>query len=249
MPGPNAQIDALPEQDLSFATATEATIESFRSDTPYDTAIDTPSSKAPAKAFSKKFFDVILAIILIFFFAPLLLIISAIVKLDGGPAFFGHTRIGEDGKPFRCWKFRSMTVHADVVLAKLLATDAEARAEWAKDFKLRNDPRITRIGGFLRKSSLDELPQLFNVLKGEMSLVGPRPIVSAEVDRYGTAFVDYVACRPGITGLWQVSGRNDVDYASRVALDKHYAQTWSFARDVNILFRTVIVVARRSGAY
>ncbi|HTH96035.1 MAG TPA: sugar transferase [Stellaceae bacterium] len=198
---------------------------------------------------TKKLFDFVAALLLIVFFAPVMLILALVVKADGGAALFGHTRIGENGRNFRCWKFRSMVPNSDEVLRRVLETDPQARIEWAKDFKLRNDPRITPIGRFLRKSSLDELPQLFNVLAGEMSLVGPRPIVSAEVDRYGTAFADYISCRPGITGLWQVSGRNDVDYASRVAFDQSYAQTWSFGRDVNILFRTVIVVARRSGAY
>jgi len=142
-----------------------------------------------------------------------------------------------------------MVVDADVALARLLESDPEARAEWERDFKLRNDPRITRIGRFLRKSSLDELPQLFNVLKGEMSLVGPRPIVAEEVERYGSAFHDYTSCRPGITGLWQVSGRNDMDYVTRVALDREYARGWSLRGDIAILVRTALVVVRGRGAY
>jgi undecaprenyl-phosphate galactose phosphotransferase len=142
-----------------------------------------------------------------------------------------------------------MVADSEAVLARTLATDPAARAEWDRDFKLRNDPRVTRLGNFLRKSSLDELPQLFNVLKGEMSLVGPRPIVQGEVERYGLAMEEYRACRPGITGLWQVSGRNDVDYAERVELDRRYARTWSLKGDIVILVRTLGVVARRSGAY
>jgi lipopolysaccharide/colanic/teichoic acid biosynthesis glycosyltransferase len=142
-----------------------------------------------------------------------------------------------------------MVMDAEAVLAHTLATDPAARAEWDKDFKLRNDPRVTRLGSFLRKSSLDELPQLFNVVRGEMSLVGPRPIVAAEVERYGLAMEEYRACKPGITGLWQVSGRNDVDYAERVELDRRYAWTWSLKNDLMILVRTLGVVARRSGAY
>ena len=127
--------------------------------------------------------------------------------------------------------------------------DAEARAEWERDFKLRNDPRITPIGRFLRSTSLDELPQLINVLVGDMSLVGPRPIVADEVPRYGAAFHDYARCRPGITGIWQVSGRNDTGYTQRVQLDQHYARNWSFAADLVVLLRTPVAVLRRSGAY
>jgi undecaprenyl-phosphate galactose phosphotransferase len=186
---------------------------------------------------------------LIVLFGPLLLAIALAVRCDGGAALFGHRRIGVGGTSFRCWKFRSMVPDAEAVLAHTLATDPEARAEWERDFKLRNDPRVTPLGQFLRKSSLDELPQLFNVLKGEMSLVGPRPIVAAEVERYGLAMEEYRACKPGITGLWQVSGRNDVDYAERVELDRRYAWSWSLKGDLMILVRTLGVVARRSGAY
>jgi undecaprenyl-phosphate galactose phosphotransferase len=235
--------------ELLFATATETITADPIMAAVAEQSDTTRTNSVPSTMTTKKIFDFVMAVLLLIFFAPVLLILMALVKIDGGPAFFGHKRIGQDGKTFRCWKFRSMVTNADEVLKRVLETDPDARAEWARDFKLRNDPRVTPIGRFLRKSSLDELPQIFNVLTGEMSLVGPRPIVTAEIDRYGTAFIDYMACRPGITGLWQVSGRNDVDYASRVAFDQRYAQTWSFARDVNILFRTVIVVARRSGAY
>ncbi|MEI9984567.1 MAG: sugar transferase [Aliidongia sp.] len=130
-----------------------------------------------------------------------------------------------------------------------LATDPEARREWQRDFKLRKDPRVTSLGRFLRKSSLDELPQLFSVVTGEMSLIGPRPIVADEIARYGAGFSDYAACRPGITGLWQVSGRNDVDYSERVEIDSRYARNWTLVGDISILFRTVSVVLRRDGAY
>jgi len=208
-----------------------------------------PALSPPALRRSKRAFDLVVASLLIILFGPLLLLIALAVRLDGGPALFGHRRCGAAGTSFRCWKFRSMVVDAETVLARTLASDPEARAEWDRDFKLRNDPRVTRLGNFLRKSSLDELPQLFNVLKGEMSLVGPRPIVAAEVERYGAAMEEYRACKPGITGLWQVSGRNDVDYAERVELDRRYAWTWSLKGDVMILIRTLGVVARRSGAY
>jgi exopolysaccharide production protein ExoY len=208
-----------------------------------------PVFAAPAKNRVKRGFDVVAAIGLLFFFAPLLLILAVAVARDGGPALFGHRRIGAGGQPFTCWKFRSMVVDAETALQRTLASDPEARREWERDFKLRNDPRVTPLGRFLRKSSLDELPQLFSVITGEMSLIGPRPIVAEEIPRYGAGFSDYAACRPGLTGLWQVSGRNDVDYAERVAIDSRYARNWSLAGDLSILVRTVGVVLRRSGAY
>ena len=186
---------------------------------------------------------------LIVFLAPLMAVVALLVKLDGGPAVFGHRRVGADGRSFRCWKFRSMVLNADEVLAKLLETDPAARAEWERDFKLRADPRITPIGRFLRVSSLDELPQLFNVIAGEMSLIGPRPIVAEEVARYGEAYRYYCACRPGMTGIWQVSGRNRVDYGRRVFYDQQYAMSWSFLLDLALLCRTVVVVTLRNGAY
>jgi exopolysaccharide production protein ExoY len=204
---------------------------------------------APMHNRLKRAFDIVGALLLIVGFAPLLLLLAMIISLDGGPALFRHRRIGAGGRSFKCWKFRSMVVDAEAALAQTLATDPLARREWARDFKLRNDPRITPLGQFLRKSSLDELPQLFNVIAGDMSLIGPRPIVTDEIGRYGAAFADYAACRPGLTGLWQVSGRNDIDYAERVAIDRRYARTWSFWGDIAILFRTVGVVLRHSGAY
>jgi exopolysaccharide production protein ExoY len=204
---------------------------------------------APAQNRLKRGFDVVAGLLLLIGFAPLLLILALAVSWDGGPALFGHRRIGTGGRPFKCWKFRSMVVDAEAALARTLASDPQARLEWERDFKLRNDPRVTRLGRFLRKSSLDELPQLFSVITGEMSLIGPRPIVADEVPRYGAGFADYAACRPGITGLWQVSGRNDIDYAERVAIDRRYARSWSFAGDMSILVRTVGVVLRRNGAY
>ncbi len=207
------------------------------------------SRAVPANSVIKRTFDILGAAFFIFALAPVLIAIAILVKLDGGPAVFRHSRIGAGGRPFGCLKFRSMCTDSDKRLADLLASSPEARAEWEKDFKLRNDPRVTRIGRFLRQTSLDELPQLFNVLRGEMSLVGPRPIVRAEVPRYRTGFREYLKCRPGLTGLWQVSGRNDVDYATRVDLDCQYVRSWSTAKDIHILFRTVSVVLQRSGAY
>jgi undecaprenyl-phosphate galactose phosphotransferase len=203
----------------------------------------------PAKQTSKRIFDIIAASFLILGSAPLLLLIAYLASRDGGPILFGHRRLGADGKSFICWKFRTMVPDAGRVLAELLATDPQARAEWESTCKLKRDPRITPIGKFLRTTSLDELPQLINVLKGEMSLVGPRPIVSDEIRRYGAAFHDYTRCRPGITGVWQVSGRNDVDYGGRVHMDKQYAHGWSLGTDIKLLWKTLFVVVGRRGAY
>jgi lipopolysaccharide/colanic/teichoic acid biosynthesis glycosyltransferase len=194
--------------------------------------------------------DILISLAALIFLAPLMIVVAVAIKIqDGGPIFFGHARIGYRGESFRCWKFRSMVVDAEQRLAALLARDAEARREWAADHKLRRDPRITLLGRFLRVSSIDELPQLFNVLKGEMSLVGPRPIVTAEVARYGRWFSRYCAVRPGITGLWQVSGRNDVSYRQRVAMDVLFARRWSFGSYVAILVATVPAVLARRGSY
>ncbi len=197
----------------------------------------------------KRAFDVVGALGLLVLFGPLMLVVALIITFDGGPAVFGHRRIGAGGRPFTCWKFRSMVVDADSVFAELLARDPNARAEWAATRKLRDDPRITRIGGLLRRTSLDELPQLFNVLAGEMSLVGPRPIVEEEVARYRACFPFYMRCRPGLTGLWQISGRNDIDYSRRVQLDTAYVFGWSFWDDILILLRTAGVMVSGRGAY
>lgn len=194
--------------------------------------------------------DLVLASALLVFLAPLMLVIAGLIRLqDGGPALFGHSRIGKGGASFKCLKFRSMVIDAEARLNALLARDPEARREWEADHKLRKDPRITALGAFLRKSSLDELPQLFNVLRGEMSLVGPRPIVVAEIPRYGRWFSYYCAVRPGVTGLWQVNGRNDVSYRRRVALDVLYARTVGVRRYIQIMAATVPAVLLRSGSY
>ena len=197
----------------------------------------------------KRLFDVFVSALLIVLLSPLLLFLTIQIRRSGGAAFYGHQRIGQDGQLFKCLKFRSMRPDADKVLKELLENDPVAKAEWEKDFKLKNDPRITPIGHFIRKTSLDELPQLFNVLKGEMSLVGPRPVVKDELERYGSAAVFYLEAKPGITGLWQVSGRNDTSYAERVSLDSWYVQNWSLWYDIAILFKTFDVVFNRKGAY
>ncbi|HBR1986287.1 TPA: undecaprenyl-phosphate galactose phosphotransferase WbaP [Klebsiella pneumoniae] len=197
----------------------------------------------------KRLFDIIASIAIIILLSPVLLYISRQVKKDGGPAIYGHERIGKDGKPFKCLKFRSMVTNSKDVLNELLQNDPEAKREWDTTFKLKNDPRITKIGAVLRRTSLDELPQLFNVLKGEMSLVGPRPIITAELERYNEEVDYYLLSKPGMTGLWQVSGRSDVDYETRVYLDAWYVKNWSMWNDIAILFKTVGVVLKKDGAY
>jgi Undecaprenyl-phosphate galactose phosphotransferase WbaP len=197
----------------------------------------------------KRLFDLTVAGAGLVALGPLMLALGLAVRRDGGPALFGHQRVGMHGRPFRCLKFRTMAVDSDRILRDLLARDPAAAAEWARDFKLRADPRVTPIGRFLRKSSLDELPQLFNVLRGDMSLVGPRPIVEAEVARYGDDAGYYLEARPGITGLWQVSGRNDVSYDRRVAMDAWYVRNWSIWHDIAILCRTIPSVLGRQGVY
>jgi lipopolysaccharide/colanic/teichoic acid biosynthesis glycosyltransferase len=205
--------------------------------------------RLPKARVCKRLTDVALAVTLIVVLAPAMALIALAVKMDGGPAFYVHRRVGCDGRPFRCLKFRSMVIDADQALDQLLAQSDYARQEWEGGFKLRLDPRVTAVGRFLRGFSLDELPQLFNVVTGTMSLVGPRPIVEAEIGRYGADFLAYCSCRPGITGLWQVHGRSDVDYARRIELDRLYAREWSLLLDLTILLKTVIVVTRRHGAY
>ncbi len=198
---------------------------------------------------AKRAVDVAIAGTALFLLLPLLVFVAAAVWMgDGKSPIFRHTRLGRDGRPFGCLKFRTMVVDAEAALAAHLATSATARAEWAATHKLSDDPRVTALGRVLRKTSLDELPQLFNVLRGDMSLVGPRPIVQAEVARYGAAFSACFSVTPGVTGLWQVSGRSDTTYEERVALDLDYAARWSLKRDLVILVRTVPAVFAQRGS-
>ncbi|GIX54111.1 hypothetical protein CQA4T8M7_33670 [Sphaerotilus natans] len=193
--------------------------------------------------------DQFAALLLLLLFAPLMAVIALLVwRRDGAPVLFGHYRIGQHGRPFRCLKFRSMYLDSEAMLRELLERDPAARAEWERDHKLSDDPRITPIGHFLRRTSLDELPQLFNVLRGEMSLVGPRPITLAELPRYGQVRWHYLSVRPGMTGLWQVSGRNDTTYDERVELDREFVEQHSLRLRLSILLRTLRVVIRGSGA-
>jgi exopolysaccharide production protein ExoY len=197
----------------------------------------------------KRALDVLGAGAMLLVLSPVFLVLALLVRADGGPAFFAHRRIGRDGAGFGCLKFRSMVMDSQARLEALLASDPAARAEWDATRKLKNDPRVTKIGRFLRATSLDELPQLLNVLRGEMSLVGPRPVIQSELDRfYGAAAMHYMSVRPGITGLWQVSGRSDTSYAQRVALDVAYVAQASLWQDIKILLRTPVAVLSRRGA-
>ena len=192
--------------------------------------------------------DIVVAGVALTLLVPVLLAVALAIKLlDPGPLLFAHQRLGEGGRPFRCLKFRSMTVDADARLARLLEVDLAARAEWAETQKLRDDPRITRLGRFLRRSCLDELPQLVNVLRGEMSLVGPRPITADEAVRYGRHFPVYCSLKPGITGLWQVKRQEQTSYRRRVAFDLAYARSRSLGLNLAILLRTVPTVLRGQG--
>jgi exopolysaccharide production protein ExoY len=205
---------------------------------------------APFRWDPQRIVDVTVALAAFVLLLPLLAATAlAVWAADGGSIFYGHTRVGRMGFTFRCWKFRSMVMNSDQVLKEHLAENPIAHAEWEADRKLKKDPRITRLGHFLRKTSIDELPQLWNVLIGEMSLVGPRPIVVEEIAHYAANFHDYCQCRPGITGLWQVSGRNDISYSQRVALDVKYAKSRSVWVDLAIMAATVPAVLSRRGSY
>jgi lipopolysaccharide/colanic/teichoic acid biosynthesis glycosyltransferase len=211
-------------------------------------------SDSPQRLFRYRFIKRGIDITLVVLSAPfVLLLLAAIVvavRLSSpGPIFFSHRRIRRHGAFFTMWKFRTMCVDSAEVLETYLAAHPLARAEWRKTHKLKHDPRVTPVGDFLRRTSLDELPQLWNVLSGSMSLVGPRPIVAAEVEKYGEFFADYCLVKPGITGLWQVSGRCACTYAERVQLDRRYAHHWSLTTDVQILIKTLPSVINQDGAY
>ena len=204
----------------------------------------------PRERLMKRAQDFVFGVLLNLAVLPVLGLIAVAIKLDSrGPLIYGHKRIGLDGRSFSCWKFRTMILNADKKLDTYLMLHPELRAEWEASQKLKDDPRLTRVGKLLRRLSLDELPQLWNVLKGEMSLVGPRPIVDAETTHYGEALALYKGVRPGITGLWQVSGRNNTGYRTRVSLDSYYVRNWSLWLDMYILARTPIAVFSREGAY
>lgn len=199
--------------------------------------------------FGKRAFDVFVSSILLGIIAIPMLAVAAIIRRDGGPAFFAHERVGLDGFPFKCIKFRSMSINAEELLRVYLEESEEHRLEWEQSRKLKDDPRVTAFGRFIRKATIDELPQLINVLKGDMSLVGPRPITQGEMEYYGSTASFYTSVRPGLTGLWQVSGRNDLSYEQRVRLDTWYVRNWTPWHDIAILLKTVPAVLFRKGAY
>jgi Undecaprenyl-phosphate galactose phosphotransferase WbaP len=203
----------------------------------------------PLSQLVKRSMDLVVAGTALVVLSPLILVLAALVKMDGGTVFYGHPRLGLGGHRFACWKFRTMVPDGNDVLARYLLAHGAARESWLRDRKLKFDPRVTRLGRWLRRLSLDELPQLFNVMMGQMSLVGPRPIVVAEAPRYDHDIAHYYRVRPGITGLWQISGRSDVSYDERVRMDSWYVRNWSLWNDIVILLKTVPVLIRRTGAY
>jgi lipopolysaccharide/colanic/teichoic acid biosynthesis glycosyltransferase len=212
------------------------------------------ANRAPSDFFRyrviKRCLDVLLVLISAPVTLPLLTVVSAVVMFSSrGPIFYSHRRIRRSGAFFSMWKFRTMCVNSAEVLEDYLARHPDAHAEWNQTHKLRKDPRITRLGSFLRRYSLDELPQLWNVLMGQMSLVGPRPIVAAEVEKYSDSFDCYCRVKPGLTGLWQVSGRSELSYDARVALDCDYVKHWSLTKDVVILLKTFSSVVNQDGAF
>jgi Undecaprenyl-phosphate galactose phosphotransferase WbaP len=230
------------EGSYSYAESTGRSLERLQ-------RADTPSEFFRYRMI-KRCLDVLLVMIAIPVILPVLGLVSAVVMLSSrGPVFYSHRRIRKGGAFFSMWKFRTMCVNSTEVLEDYLAQHPKARAEWNKTHKLRDDPRITRLGTFLRRYSLDELPQLWNVLMGQMSLVGPRPIVAAEVEKYADCFDCYCRVKPGLTGLWQVSGRSKLTYDARVALDCEYVEHWSLVKDMVILLKTFSSVVNQDGAF
>ncbi len=219
-----------------------------RSGSPADFAVDEVAARHGADGYGgygKRWLDLLLLALLAPIAAPLVLLFAVIASLDGGPAFYNHRRVGRGGRLFTCWKIRTMVPDADARLEEHLASDPAARAEWVSAQKLRDDPRITRFGAFLRSTSLDELPQLWNILKGDMAFVGPRPFTPDQTSLYRGR--SYYSLRPGLTGLWQVGDRNDATFAARAVDDARYARELSLGLDLRILLKTARVVLRRTG--
>lgn len=212
-----------------------------------DWAHPTPLAQ-PLARIGKRAFDIAASALLLLLLSPLMVMAALHVRRDDGPALFRQDRLGRDGRGFICLKFRSMPVGADRLLRDILACDPAAAAEWDATQKLRRDPRVTATGRLIRTTSIDELPQLINVLRGDMSLVGPRPIVRSELRHYGRNADFYMLAKPGLTGLWQVSGRSDTTYQRRVKLDSDYVRNWTFWLDIAILLKTVVVIVSRRGA-
>lgn len=235
--------------DISGLSLYGAQVEHFFGNDQLVLRLNTNLSKKFNKLI-KRLFDIIMVVLILVVISPLMLTIAIIIKkTTKSSIFFLHRRIGKNGEPFKCIKFQTMYPNSKAILRNMLESDPEIKKEWEINFKLKNDPRVTPIGKFLRATSLDELPQLFNVLLGNMSLVGPRPIILEEVERYQDSYYYYQLVLPGITGLWQVSGRSDVDYVNRVRLDEWYVKNWSIWYDIVILLKTVGVVIKRTGAY
>jgi exopolysaccharide production protein ExoY len=196
--------------------------------------------RGPVGGIAKRAIDIALSLTALVLLAPMMVMVAVVISVAmGGPIIFRHDRIGFNGRMFRCYKFRSMVVDADEVLSRYLAGNPSAAMEWRQRQKLQHDPRVGCLGKVLRKSSLDELPQLYNVLRGDMSLIGPRPVVPDELERYGVYAEECLSTRPGVTGMWQVSGRSSVDYSTRVALDRYYVRRWSLWLDLVLLIKTI----------
>lgn len=216
---------------------------------PYFTNIEAGGYR-PVGGISKRAFDILTASLALIIFSPIFLMLMALVKFsDGGSIFYGHRRVGHNGRFFQCLKFRTMAPDADRILQEHLRKNPKAYEEWQASRKLQDDPRVTAVGSVLRKLSLDELPQLINILRGEMSVVGPRPVVEDELELYETSAVFYLQSRPGLTGLWQVSGRSNVSYAARIAFDTHYVMNWSLISDFVIVAKTIPAVCLSRGSY
>lgn len=202
--------------------------------------------------FAKRLFDIIFSLFVLVFFSPVYLFLGALIAISSpGPIFYVQTRIGKDFKPFHCIKFRTMVTNADEILEMMMLDSPQLREEFDDNYKLKHDPRITKIGKFLRLTSLDEFPQFWNVLRGDMSVVGPRPLVPEELPKYGHRIETVLQIKPGITGLWQVSGRNDIPYPRRIQIDVYYATSHSWLLDLWIVIKTlgVVIFPKNNGAY
>jgi lipopolysaccharide/colanic/teichoic acid biosynthesis glycosyltransferase len=202
--------------------------------------------------FTKRLFDVVFSLLVLIFFSPVYLLLAVLIAVSSpGPIFYVQQRVGKNFQPFKCIKFRTMVNNADAMLDEMIANSPQMRQEFEQDFKLKKDPRITWIGNFLRHTSLDEFPQFWNVLMGDMSVVGPRPLVPEELYKYGNRIDKVLTIRPGITGLWQVSGRNDIPYPQRVQIDVYYAKNHNWLMDLSIAIKTigVVIFPRNNGAY
>lgn len=236
-----------PRRDFVADCNTSAVVRGSLQGVPTDSSVN---ASVPVGGMSKRMLDIFLAVIGIVLLSPLILGLIVLLKLtDSGPLLYGHRRVGFGGREFRCWKFRTMVVNGDEVLRQYLAKNPSIAAMWQEQHKLVDDPRVTPLGAILRKLSLDELPQLLNVLTGEMSLVGPRPVVQAELDHYASSIRHYLSARPGLSGLWQISGRSNTTYFERVQMDRFYVMNWNLRMDLRIILMTIPAVAMSRGAH